>query len=112
MSKNKAVKMLLFVINFLVLTIGILFFRNQENNKVAPEFDEKSTGISPEVQDSQNQISVDRENKLRDLNNVPKGIGQIQQETTTTTTTTQAASKPASSSSSSSSKSSTKTKTS
>jgi hypothetical protein len=95
-------KILVFVINILVLIIGVFVIKSK-NNDVAVQVSTTTdmSPVNPEVLASQEAIVLDRENKLRDLNSSPK---QIQQNNVITTTTTTATTPPKSTTSSSSSK--------
>jgi recombinational DNA repair ATPase RecF len=104
-------KVLVFIINVLLIVVGVLFIRDYNRNKLLTfesETAKNLQAIDSKVADVQNQILANRENKLRDLNNTPQKI--IKKDVTSSTTAT-TPSNPSSASSAKSS-SSTKTKTS
>lgn len=106
MFKKYIFKFFVFTTNFSIAILGILFLKNQSDQKAGEknELKKEVVPISAEILAVQEQISADREQKLRDLNTSPNEIKKIDTAKTTTTTTTEK--KPTSSSSSSSSSSS------
>lgn len=103
-------KVLVFVINILLMVIGVLAIKEHDQKRLTQEATDSTTEQSAadsNLMNAQSAISTDRENKLRNLNNTPS---QLSQQDTTTKTTTTKTTTPASSGSSP--KSSTKTKTS
>jgi hypothetical protein len=99
-------KILIFVVNILLMIIAVLVIKNQDQKNVAVSTNSEATvdPIDPNVLATQDAISADRENKLRQLNSTPQAL-KTQQITTTTNT---AVTKPSSSSSSKKSSSTTK----
>ncbi|MDO8529179.1 MAG: hypothetical protein Q7S18_00745 [bacterium] len=115
MNQKYSVKIWIFFVNFLLMIIGVLFIKNQEENKLASENIETTQSANPidsAVLDKQGQILKDREQKLRNANTTPKQIKKIDNTSTTTTTSGGSASSSSGSGSNSVSKSSSKTKTS
>lgn len=84
MSKNIN-KVLVFVINLLLMAVAFLVIKNRDRERLASNVDQNSetVPVPGEVVSSQEQITTDRENKLRELNTTP-----TESRTTITTTTT------------------------
>jgi hypothetical protein len=107
-------KILVFIINSLLIVIGVILMRdytrskNQYNTDTRMETDATAQSVS----DAQAKLAADRESKLRGLADVPKDQKTTNVTTQTTATTTTPIPSSSSSSSKSSSSSSTKTKTS
>jgi hypothetical protein len=115
MIKKHILKILVFITNISLAALGVCFLKSQADKKTTLDIQEntETVPVSQDVSVSQDKITADREQKLRDLNTSPKESKKVDVGTTTTTTTS--TTKPTTSSSSSSgssSKSSTKTKTS
>lgn len=90
MNKEKHVfKVLVFAINMLLVVVAVLVIKDRDKNRVSftSENEIAVTPVSTEVIDMQNEISISRENNLRNLNNSPKSIKQKNITTTTTTVT-------------------------
>jgi hypothetical protein len=90
MQKNLS-KILIFIINGLLMAITFLVIKDQDRKNLAIKTDTNSTinSINSNILDSQNAISTNRENKLRELNNTPQE--QKNQQTITTKTITDTA---------------------
>lgn len=84
--KSFVSKTVFFVANCLAAFLIVFLIKEteQEQNLVTDE-ETNFTPVSDAVSAKQNQIAVERENRLRQLNNTPK---EVKQEATTTTTTT------------------------
>ncbi|MFA5962134.1 MAG: hypothetical protein WC848_05620 [Parcubacteria group bacterium] len=95
-------KILVFTINILLMIIAVFVIKNQDQKNLALETSTDATldPLDAKILDTQNAISADRENKLRQLNSTPQAL-QTQQVTTTTNT---AVTKPSPSKSSSTTK--------
>lgn len=85
----------IFVVNLMVVGLIICGIKEKDKNNFSLEnqTSEDINPVSKDILELQNKVAVDRENKLRDLNNSPKKIEQ--QDTTTTKTTTTPAPAPA-----------------
>lgn len=85
--KKHTCKIGVFLVNVLIVALAICGMRDRDKDKFSLESkkEENVMPIDASILEAQNKISVDRENKLRDLNNAPK---EIKQENTTTTKTT------------------------
>lgn len=82
-----------FIINILIVALAICGIRSKDKNNLSLEnkLEENIVPVSADIQEIQNKISIERENKLRDLNNAPKAIEQQNTITTKTTVTPQPA---------------------
>jgi len=78
---------LVFIINILLVLLGYQVIKNndQNNSSVKENVNTNVQGLNQEILNAQNEIVVDRENKLRDQNSAPKEIKQNQTTTQTTT---------------------------
>ena len=98
-------KILVFVINILLVIVGSFIIKNRDKHiSIEVDTEKDLSPVSSDILADQEKISVDRENKLRDINSTPKEIQQ--KEVTTTTTTTTTVPKPSKSSSDKTTKSS------
>jgi TolA-binding protein len=80
----------LLLFNVAITALIVFAIKSSEDEKLVEkgvEEESKIQQIEKKVLDSQNQISTDRENRLRDLNASPKELKRIDTTTTTTTTT-------------------------
>jgi hypothetical protein len=111
-------KILIFIVNGLLIVIGVILMRDYAKSKNQYNTDSKieTDELAQSVSDAQAALAADRENKLRGLADAPKDqkTTNVTTQTTATTTTPIPSSSSSSSSSNSSSNpsSSTKTKTS
>ncbi len=92
-------KILIFIVNVLLMVIAVLVIKMQDQKNLAIKIITDSTlePLDSKILNTQNAISTDRENKLRELNSTPQAL-QTKQITTTTNT---AVTKPNASTSSS-----------
>lgn len=93
--KKHGYKIGVFIINILIVALAICGLRSKDKSNLSLEnkFEENIVPVSADIQKIQNKISIERENKLRDLNSSPKAIEQ-QNTTTTKTTVTPEPEKP------------------
>lgn len=86
--KKHGYKILIFAINLLVIALAVCGMRDRDKDRFAIESksEESIEPINADIQDIQNKIAIERENKLRDLNTAPKTIEQKNTVTTKTTT--------------------------
>lgn len=85
---------MVFLVNILLLLLGYHTIKANDKNAIIIS-QNSQTEIKPlgsKTIDAQNQITTDRENKLRNLNSSPKQIKQNQITTQTTTTVPSSAS--------------------
>lgn len=84
--KSFASKTVFFVANCLAAFLIVFLIKEAEQEQTLVTDEETNfTPVSDAVSEKQNQIAIERENRLRQLNSTPK---EIKQEATTTTTTT------------------------
>lgn len=85
--KKHGYKLAIFVINLLIVALAVCGMKTRDKNNFSLESNsnENIAPVGIDILKSQNEIAVERENKLRDLNNAPKSIEQ--RDTTTKTTT-------------------------
>ena len=89
-SKCSYLSYMLLFFNIAVTALVAFAIKNSEDEKRVEkrvEEESKIQQIEQKVLDAQNQISTDRENRLRDLNASPKELKRLDTTTTTTTTT-------------------------
>jgi hypothetical protein len=88
--KKHIVKSLVLISNLLLMGVVTLVIKDQDQKDKSVRIEEQTAEVVPigeDVNNAQNAISIDRENKLRDLNNTPTETKTTQVTTKTTTTT-------------------------
>ncbi len=87
--KKHGYKIGVFIINVLVVALAVCGMKDRDKNKFSLEnkIEENTAPVNIDIQEAQNKISIERENKLRDLNTASKTIEQQNVVTTNTTKT-------------------------